>query len=172
MYLGNQTRTGRRENLKKLIMRLMNEASPTTLKSQLLDQLCSLYEAENRALVASSKKPPGKVLTWPPCPLAVRRYDLQLDHEWRFVNLDAEVAKTRDFPLLGVRVWDAWPDLMGSRVQIEYQNTMESRIPKLFDNDYAPMGARHQHWVYPVEGGIAAHIEEFELTGESKLALG
>jgi len=125
--------------------------------------LCGLYETENRALVASNKRLPAKVLAFPATPLVVRRYEVELDCEWRFVNLDAEVAQKRDYPLLGVSIWDAWPDLIGSKVHLEYQIVMETRKPRLFENIYEPRGVRHQHWVYPVKGGIVAQLEEFEL---------
>ena len=122
-------------------------------------------------MLVEHKKPPGKVLLWPQgTSEAVREYELRLDSEWRFIALDAEVAATRDYPLLGVKVWDAWPDLVGSKVHTEYCAVMKTRIPRLFDNYYEPMQARHRHWVYPLQGGgIMAHIEEFKVAEEEKL---
>ena len=86
---------------------------------------------------------------------------MALDCEWRitYVNAAAEQinGRTRE-SFLGRTIWEAFPDLPATIVELEFRRAMANRVPVKFENFYAPYGRWYEMDIYPIkDGGIAVY---------------
>lgn len=86
-----------------------------------------------------------------------------LDRDWRFtyVNARAEalLQRQRD-ELLGCKVWDLYPELVGSIFQIECERAVAQAQPVSFDKYNTPSGLWRKVHVYPSAQGLAVSFRE------------
>jgi diguanylate cyclase (GGDEF)-like protein/PAS domain S-box-containing protein len=80
-----------------------------------------------------------------------------LDRQWRFTFLnrraEAEIASGRQ--LVGVSLWEAFPEVAGTKFEEHYRRAMEAGSSARFEGYYAPLEAWYEVNVQPAEGGIA-----------------
>jgi diguanylate cyclase (GGDEF)-like protein/PAS domain S-box-containing protein len=82
------------------------------------------------------------------------------DAEWRctFVNeAAAELLRVAREELLGRRLWDAVPGLVGSIFHHSYLRVMTDRVPVAFEERSDALGAWIETRAYPMDGGVAVH---------------
>lgn len=86
-----------------------------------------------------------------------------LDHDWRFtfVNSESErlVQKSRE-QLLGVRIWDAFPNLEGTSFETEYHRAVEEREKVSFEAFYPLLDLWCRVSAYPTPEGLAVYFQD------------
>jgi PAS domain S-box-containing protein len=81
-----------------------------------------------------------------------------LDHEWRYTYANEKVAELAGIPrqqLLGRKIWDVFPDAVGSEFYSRCQRAMEMRQPDHFEVYYEPWRRWLETRIYPTAEGIA-----------------
>jgi PAS domain S-box-containing protein len=86
-----------------------------------------------------------------------------LDAEWRFryLNPQAEpLLRRRREELLGRRIWDEFPDAVGTIFEEEYRAVVETGAPRTFVTYFAPLEGWFEVNAYPNEDGIAVYFRD------------
>lgn len=86
-----------------------------------------------------------------------------LDHNWRitYLNRHAEefFGQPRD-AVLGTRLWDIFPDAVGSIFQHEYEQALIQNQAAHFASFYAPKGAWVEVDAYPSKQGLSVYFRD------------
>ncbi len=84
-----------------------------------------------------------------------------LDRDWRFTFLNAEaervLERSRD-GLLGRRIWDEFPEAVGSVAQREYELAVSRRQLRSFQFHFAPLARWFSVRAYPHEAGLTVYF--------------
>jgi len=81
-----------------------------------------------------------------------------LDRQWRFTYLNEATERLLRRPrqdLLGKVLWDAYPDLVGTRFGAQYEFAMARRQPVAFEEYYAPLEVWKDVRIFPTDEGLA-----------------
>ncbi len=81
-----------------------------------------------------------------------------IDTDWRFTYVNAEAERLLRQPrdsLLGVEMWEAFPDLVCSGAQYHYQRAMREQVAVQFEEYYSPLDLWVQIKVSPSRQGLA-----------------
>lgn len=84
-----------------------------------------------------------------------------LDRRWRFtfVNDAAEtLLERRRQDLIGVDIWEAFPEAVGTISETMYRQAMDDRVPSLFETFYPPLEQWFEANAYPATEGIAVYF--------------
>ncbi|QYK40115.1 MAG: PAS domain S-box protein [Paracoccaceae bacterium] len=86
-----------------------------------------------------------------------------LDRNWRFTYLNERaetfLQRSRN-DLIGRRIWDEFPDAIGTQSQSVYERVLIARETVRFTQHYAPLGAWFEAVGYPVPEGIAVYFRD------------
>lgn len=86
-----------------------------------------------------------------------------LDMRWNFTYLNSEAERLlgcgRDV-LLGRRIWDEFPDALGSSFEREYRAAVRERRTTRFVEYFPPLERWFQVTAYPVPSGLAVHFRD------------
>lgn len=86
---------------------------------------------------------------------------MAFDAEWRIIHFNAAAeqdSRTLRAEVLGKNYWEAFPLVIGTRLEQEFRHVMAERIPRRFENHYAPFDQWFEMMVSPVQdGGIAVY---------------
>lgn len=97
-----------------------------------------------------------------------------LDRDWRFVfvNHEAErlVERRRD-EILGMVVWDAFPEARDSEVHHVYQRAVESGEPQTLRFHFPPLNRWFDIRAFPSTEGLAVYFRDVTVERESELQL-
>ncbi len=83
------------------------------------------------------------------------------DSEWRFTYLNPQcdaILDRRREDLLGKKVWDEFPEAVGTRFYDEYHRAVREQVPVRFEEFYEPLGRTLQIRAYPVPAGLAVYF--------------
>ena len=70
---------------------------------------------------------------------------------------------------LGKRLWELYPEVVGSVVESGYRRAMEQRIPVEFEYYFEPWGRWYRHRAYPQPGeGLAVYVQDSGRTAEKR----
>ena len=86
-----------------------------------------------------------------------------LDPDWRltYLNPQAEaILERRREDLLGKKMWDEFPEGVGSRFDEEYRRALREQVPVRFADHYEPLGRTLEIRAYPVTGGLAVYFTD------------
>ncbi|AQL43716.1 hypothetical protein BV210_13825 [Halorientalis sp. IM1011] len=92
-----------------------------------------------------------------------------LDDEWRFTYLNEQArdivctAMDEDASveeLQGRVVWEAIPDLAGTRFEETYREAMATQSPRSFEAEYEPLDAWFDIHAYPSESGLSLYFRD------------
>ena len=96
-----------------------------------------------------------------------------LDPEWRimFMNGHAkdQIGGGRD--LIGMQLWEAFSNGVGTSFQACYEHAMTHRVPMELEDYYAPLDAWFEVNVYPVKEGLAILFRNTTARRRTELAL-
>jgi len=87
-----------------------------------------------------------------------------LDRDWRIVDVNARcaefVGRSRE-ELVGRKIWDAYPELVGSTLYAEFYRAVADGVPARFatDSRIRP-GRRLEVQAYPLPRGLAVHFQD------------
>jgi PAS domain S-box-containing protein len=94
---------------------------------------------------------------------AIRDSFAILDQNWRYTYVNEHTCQLCQMPcdaMIGARIWDLFPELKGTNLEVQLIRVMEERIPAQFE-------WRNEQWerwftirVYPTEGGISLLTSE------------
>jgi diguanylate cyclase (GGDEF)-like protein/PAS domain S-box-containing protein len=85
------------------------------------------------------------------------------DTSWRFTYLNKEAERILRRPreeLLGRNAWEAFPEAVGTQIELEYRAVMEGRQPAAFEVFYEPMQAWKELRIVPTDEGIAVYSND------------
>ena len=86
-----------------------------------------------------------------------------LDSEWRFTYLNPQAETIlgcgRD-ELLGKKLWEEFPDAVGTRFYDEYHRAVRDQVPVRFEEVHEPTGRTHEVRAYPVPDGLAIYFTD------------
>ncbi|MFL5814098.1 MAG: ATP-binding protein [Bdellovibrionia bacterium] len=98
-----------------------------------------------------------------------------LDSEWRFTFLNRSALQTarrvRNIePLIGRLLWDAFPELRGTKHELNFRKSMEERVPTSYEVQNEATGVWSEVSTYPSEeGGITIYFSDTTTRKESEL---
>ena len=81
-----------------------------------------------------------------------------LDHEWRYTYANQKVAELAGVPreqLIGRKIWNVFPDAVGTEFYVRCHRAMETREADHFEVYYEPWHRWLATRIYPTAGGIA-----------------
>ena len=81
-----------------------------------------------------------------------------LDHEWRYTYANQKVAELAGVPrerLIGRKIWEVFPDAVGTEFYVRCHRAMEARQPDKFEVYYEPWHRWLETRIYPTTEGIA-----------------
>ncbi len=86
-----------------------------------------------------------------------------LDHDWKFIylneNAEPLVGRTRA-ELLGVTIWQAFPEIVGSTFEREYRRAIDEQISTGFEEYFEPLDKWFQVRAYPWRRGLAVYFTD------------
>jgi PAS domain S-box-containing protein len=118
----------------------------------------------------SAQVPPevGRILE------TVRDIFIVLDADWRFVYLNAAAVKTARQPLeklLGRTVWECFPALRGTEVEVRYRQAMAQQVPVHFEAPGVLTGRWYDISVYPAATGLTIYGRDVSERKQAEEAL-
>jgi PAS domain S-box-containing protein len=92
---------------------------------------------------------------------------VSLDKEWRYTYLNraAEqffarvMQKTRD-DLIGRKIWEVFPDVVGSRLRREYRRAVAEQATVEFEQYLPPLDTWFESRAYPSEDGLSVYFRD------------
>jgi PAS domain S-box-containing protein len=116
-----------------------------------------LFGVRTEQVVRSAAAPPVALLERVPDAL------FSLDQAWRFTYLNAGAeglfCRGRD-ELVGQRLWDRFPELVGSIFDQQYRRAVGERVPVTFEACHPPASTWVQVRAYPAAGGLEVHARD------------
>ncbi|MBW8366892.1 MAG: PAS domain S-box protein [Arenimonas sp.] len=97
-----------------------------------------------------------------------------LSHDWRFmlVNPRAEQLLNRQRgELAGHCVWDAFPEALGSEIEVQFRKAAAERCPVAFEIEFAPLGSWFSARAFPHANGLAVYFRDISERKRADLAL-
>jgi len=86
-----------------------------------------------------------------------------LDHDWKFIylneNAEPLVGRTRA-ELLGVTIWQAFPEIVGSTFEREYRRAIQDQLSTGFEEYFEPLDKWFQVRAYPWRRGLAVYFTD------------
>jgi len=99
----------------------------------------------------------------------------QLDRDWRYVYVNAEACRTVGRPaedLVGRNIWETFPALVGSNVEVEYRRAAAERVTSEFETYYEPLQSCYGIKVFPTQdGGLAVLSRDITAAKAAEKAL-
>jgi PAS domain S-box-containing protein len=83
-----------------------------------------------------------------------------IDDQWRFVYLNRRALQQAQMPLekiVGQRLWDLYPGLLGTAIESAYRTAMDERTTAYLEHPGIISGAWYGIHVYPMRDGIAIY---------------
>ncbi len=86
-----------------------------------------------------------------------------LDSDWRFTYVNSQATQVLNrskTDLIGKRIWEAFPEAVGSVFEQEYRRAADHQITVSFESFYPPLGAWFAVRAYPIESGLAVYFQD------------
>ncbi len=93
-----------------------------------------------------------------------------IDTEWRFTYVNPEAERLLHhsrLQLLGMNVWELFPEAIGSTSELEYRRAVAERCTVEFEHRYEPLNLWAEVRAYPSDEGLAVYFRDVT---ESRLA--
>ena len=130
-----------------------------TTRKQVEEARARLLEAERQAHVdaEAAKERISTILE------SITDAFFALDSEWRFTYLNAQgellLQRTKE-ELLGKRVWDEFPEAVGTSFDQQYHRAVERRTSVSFEEFYPPLGTWFEVRAYPTPDGLSIYYHD------------
>lgn len=87
---------------------------------------------------------------------------LATDETWRITYMNGRAQRSigRGRNLIGVGLWDAFPNALGGIFEERYRAVMESGVPQHFEAYYEPFGAWFEVHAHPDGGGMIVYFRD------------
>jgi PAS domain S-box-containing protein len=135
------------------------------LVSSVADRLRATADALREMAAASpaAERPPGGDLRVERILDSITDAFYLLDRGWRITYLNREAEQLLRRPrqrLVGRLLWDAYPDLVGTVVQTEYERALREHVPVSFEIPYAPLDGWFEVRAFPGPDGLSVFFRE------------
>ena len=97
-----------------------------------------------------------------------------LDHDWRFTYINARGAawlERHSHDLVGKRIWDEFPETIGSDFHLAYRRAVDSREFTSVESYYAPLGIWLEARAYPTAEGLSVFFADVTMRKEAEAKL-
>ena len=97
-----------------------------------------------------------------------------LSHDWRFVLVNPraeQMMQRQPGELVGQCVWDAFPDVLGSEIEVQFRKSAAERCTVTFEVFFAPLGSWFAARVFPHPNGLAVYFQDISDRKRAELAL-
>jgi len=97
-----------------------------------------------------------------------------LDRDWRFTYINARGAawlERRAHDLIGKRIWDEFPEAVGSDFHLAYRRAVASREFTAVESYYAPLGIWLEARAYPTREGLSVFFADVTMRKEAEAKL-
>jgi diguanylate cyclase (GGDEF)-like protein/PAS domain S-box-containing protein len=97
-----------------------------------------------------------------------------LDREWRFTYINARGASwlaRRSHELVGKRIWEEFPEAIGTPFHQAYQRAAKMREVTTCESYYAPLGIWLEARAYPTHEGLSVFFADVTMRKESEAKL-
>ncbi|GAB2497802.1 hypothetical protein GCM10027266_14840 [Arenimonas alkanexedens] len=97
-----------------------------------------------------------------------------LDRDWRFVLVNPraeQMMRRAPGELAGLRVWDAFPEAVGSEIETHFRRAASERCTEVFEVFFAPLGGWFAARVFPHPNGLAVYFQDISDRKRAELAL-
>jgi hypothetical protein len=78
----------------------------------------------------------------------------------RLAGQDRALAADDREDLIGEVLWEAFPEVVGSRFGGEYRRAMREQVSVHFEERYEPLGRTFEARAYPVSDGLAVYFTD------------
>jgi PAS domain S-box-containing protein len=88
---------------------------------------------------------------------------MTFDTDWRYTYVNRKAAELARMPagdLLGRRVWDVFPEAIGTAFYTELKRAMSEQKPVEFENYFPPFNIWFENSVYPSSSGVAVFYRD------------
>ena len=85
------------------------------------------------------------------------------DPQWRYLYVNEAAIRAIGRPreqILGQTLWELYPDIIGTKLEHQYQRAMQQRIPVSFEFHHARLDTWWENRFYPVAEGLAVFATE------------
>ena len=99
---------------------------------------------------------------------------LALNEAWEFTHVNQQAEETLGSDadeLLGMTIWEAFPEVDGTVFEERYREAMAAQEPVSFEAYYPPMKAWFEEHVYPSESGLSVYFRDVTERKEREQAL-
>ncbi len=96
------------------------------------------------------------------------------DREWRYTYINPQVEalwQRSRTELLGMTVWEAWPEAIGSAFDHQFHRAMDQGVSVSFEEFFPPLEAWLEVRVYPSEDGISVFFQNVSARKRAEEAL-
>ncbi|MBW4527565.1 MAG: PAS domain S-box protein [Phormidium tanganyikae FI6-MK23] len=96
------------------------------------------------------------------------------DREWRYTYVNqmaTELLRQSEAELIGNRIWDVFPDLIGSPIELEYQRAIKEQRTIEFEFFYESWNRWYLNRIYPSETGASIFITDITERKQTEQAL-
>lgn len=86
-----------------------------------------------------------------------------LDAQWRLTYFNAEAERLMRTPrgdVLGTCIWDAFPDLSGTRLESEYRCALDEQVTRQFETYSRALDTWFEIHVYPAADGLTVYFRD------------
>ena len=86
-----------------------------------------------------------------------------LDAQWRFTYVNTQAERLLFRPreeLLGCRIWDEFPEAVGSMFDTQYRRAVSERTAVTFEEFYPPLGTWFEVRAYPSSEGLSVYFHD------------
>ncbi len=97
-----------------------------------------------------------------------------LSHDWRFVLVNPraeQMMQRQPGELVGQCVWDAFPDTLGSEVEVQFRISAAERRTVTFEVYFPPLASWFAVRVFPHPNGLAVYFQDISDRKRAELAL-
>ena len=88
---------------------------------------------------------------------------IALDRDWRYVSVNDRACESmgmRREEILGRRIWDLYPDTVGTRFEAELRRAAAGRETRVFEYYYPERDRWYENRAYPSEDGLSIFFAE------------
>jgi diguanylate cyclase (GGDEF)-like protein/PAS domain S-box-containing protein len=88
---------------------------------------------------------------------------IMVDRDWKFTYLNNDAEKMVNCPreeVLGMNIWERFPEAVGTKFYIEYHKAMEQNCTVSFEEYYEPLNLWVEIRAYPSDEGLAIYFAD------------
>lgn len=99
---------------------------------------------------------------------------ISLDRQWRYTHINEKVVEATGLSepeLVGRRIWDVFPDLVGTSFYQQVQQALDNQSVTHFEYFYPAWNQWFDNWVYPTEQGLTLLVSDISYYKQAQESL-